>query len=176
LDRGSPTVERAIELYRAALGRNVALSTEEAQLSNLSGAGEKHERDVGGPIDRLAIFSKLAAALLSAGRPREAVAELELALAGMPAGMDWTSTGSNSSEVYSEQGRATTTVDSAAQSRATGVLWDSLLRAKVAAGDIAGAIAAGKLLQNHVLINPNPTIDQLDGRSTPKPFAIKLHS
>ncbi|CAM9593879.1 unnamed protein product, partial [Ectocarpus fasciculatus] len=55
------TIERAVELYREALGQG--------------GDG------VGGPIDRSVIFRDMASALMLAGRLEEAIAELEYALA-----------------------------------------------------------------------------------------------
>lgn len=144
------TLERTIELYRAALGRKDALSTE-AQRSIPSRPGEMHESVVGSPVDRSAVFSNLAAALLLAGRPGEAIAELELALEEASADVGrW----SSSEIVYGEgqiggggQVVSTTTAEASAQrSRTTAYLWDSLLRAKLAAGDVAGAIAAGQWL------------------------------
>lgn len=129
-------LERAIELYRVALGRgSTALQT--ALDSNTPGSEIRSQDNggIGGPIHHHSVFRELAAALLLAGRPREAIAELEYAV---------TELGSEDgnhvvAKPTADEGTAGTT-----RSMDTALLWDSLSVARRAAGDVPGALAAGQ--------------------------------
>lgn len=117
-------IERAIELYREALGRG--------------GDG------IGGPIDRSVIVRDMAAALMLAGRLEEAIEELEYALAEMWEEVESTTTTTISSKGGVVEVAALTTTEAAARNKTAAFLWDSLSSARSAAGDISGAVAAGK--------------------------------
>lgn len=148
VDPNFSTLERAIELYEVALGHD-RTAVQAARDSNLPESGSQGN-DIGGPVDRYSIFRDLAAALSLAGRPGEAVAELEYALAEMTASTAisdnyWTS----SEQFICEDGNqmaAKTTAGraAAATTRSTAFLWDSLSGARRAAGDDPGALAAGQ--------------------------------
>lgn len=126
-------IQRAIELYREALGPG--------------GDG------IGGPIDRSVIFRDMAAALMLAGRVEEAIAELEYATAEMSEDVENATTSTISSKRYSDGDGDTSggvevaalTAVEAARNKTAAFLWDSLSSARSAAGDISGAVAAGKL-------------------------------
>lgn len=132
------TLERAIELYRVALGRD-STTLQTAFDSNPPGPESgSRDNDIGGPIDRFSVVTDLAAALLLAGRPGEAVVELEYALTELTASMD----GENGNQLAAkatENGAAA----AAARRTSTAFLWDSLSGARRAAGDVRGALAAG---------------------------------
>lgn len=152
--QGLSTLERAIELYLAALGRDGSTPAHDSTPSDLR--GKKQGDDIGGPVDHLSILRDLAGALLLAGRPEEAVAELEYFLAGTltKSKSSW-SRSSNASSNRNERGNsddsnganpvgAVATADAAAMTKSRAFLWDSLSGARVAAGDVSGAVAAGQ--------------------------------
>lgn len=134
-------LEQAVEYYRAALGRGnapPALSSLSTQLRD----GTRQEVDrlndgVGGPVNRAAVSRDLASALSQAGRPTEALAELEQALSET-----WEVDASGG--IYLNEGGLGAAV-AAEGRRYAAVLWDSLAGAKFAVGDIFGAVDAGKM-------------------------------
>lgn len=147
------TLERAIQLYRVALGRgNTAIQTS-------ASASGGTDNDIGGPVDRCSIFRDLAAALLLAGRPGEAVAELEDALTELTGSTESSSSPWRSSQQInsedSNQGVAKVTADRAAEAATTRVssafLWDSLSGARRSAGDVPGALSAGQRVSSYCL-------------------------
>ncbi|CAM9506285.1 unnamed protein product [Ectocarpus sp. 12 AP-2014] len=132
-------IERAIELYREALGPG--------------GDG------IGGPIDRSAVLRDMAAALMLAGRVEEAIAELEYATADLSEDLENATTSSISSKRYCDgdadksggvEEEALTTAETAARNKTAAFLWDSLSSARSAAGDVSGAVAAGRKALNLV--------------------------
>lgn len=152
------TLERAIELYRVALGRD---STD----SNPPGlASGSQENDIGGPVDRCSVLRGLVAALLLAGRAEEAVAELEYALMELTASTDgsdhqWTS----SDQFNIENGHQMTsretpeeTPEEATRRTDAALLWDRLSSARGAAGDVPGALAAGEWVGRTFRVRRNP--------------------
>ncbi len=139
------TLERAIELYRAALGRDGG-TTAITQDSKPRPRDNPQGDSIGGPIDRSSIARDLAAALSLAGRPGEAVAELENVL------IETDSTNTSIGDRYLEsetggnvtvQGKATSSAD-INRKKTTAFLWDSLASARRAAGDLPGAVTAGQ--------------------------------
>lgn len=129
-------LERAIELYRVALGRDrTALQT--ALRSKPSGPEIRNQDSgIGGPIARYSVFRELAAALLLAGRPREAVSELEHAVTELSS-EDGNQLAAKPTADKEEAAATTRRID-------TALLWDSLSGARRVAGDVPGALAAGQ--------------------------------
>ncbi|CBJ48561.1 putative methyltransferase [Ectocarpus siliculosus] len=101
----------------------------------------------------------MAAALMLAGRVEEAIAELEYATAEMSEDVENATTSDISSKRYSDgdadksggvKVAALTTAETAARNKTAAFLWDSLSSARSAAGDISGAVAAGRTALNLV--------------------------
>lgn len=134
-------LEQAIELYRAALGRgntSPALPLPSTQLGTEAREDSARWNDgVGGPVDRTSVSRDLAAALSQAGRPAEAVAELEQALS-LIREMD------DSGETHPSEGGLGAAAGRGGGGKDAAVLWNSLAGAKLAVGDVFGAVDAGK--------------------------------
>ncbi|CAM9872834.1 unnamed protein product, partial [Scytosiphon promiscuus] len=156
-------LERAIELYRAALVQDDASAT----ASEVKGCGDGAQEDgIGGEIDRPSTCRHLAAALVLAGRPGEAVSHLQHTLSQLSIEAGTSSIKNSSREGRnsgSEAGReaasgevgiapaavpAATVEETSAtaeEKKSTAFLMDSLSSARSAAGDLAGAVTAGQM-------------------------------
>lgn len=133
-------LEQAIGFYRAALGRGSASSSTLPSLLTTGAPEELGRRDdgIGGPVDRASVSRHLASALSQAGRPTEAVAELEQALLPQTWEMD------ASGERFPSEGGLEAAARGRQGDKEAATLWDSLARAKYAVGDVLGAVDAGK--------------------------------
>lgn len=154
-------LERAIELYRAALGQNDTSPT----AIDFEGPGKGVRADgIGGAIDRPSVFRHLAAALVLAGRPGEAISQIQRSLSELSVDPGTKIFKSCRMEGYGggsvvgdkkggpcdPEGAATAATTAAAttdmkeRKKATAYLLDSLSGARSAAGDVHGAISAGQ--------------------------------
>lgn len=135
-------LEQAIGLYRAALGRgnaSPALPSSSTQLgAEAREDGVRWSDGIGGPVDRASVSRDLAAALSQAGRPAEAVAELEQALS-----LIWEM--DDSGETHPSEGGLGAASGRGGGGKDAAVLWNSLAGAKLAVGDVFGAVDAGKM-------------------------------
>lgn len=140
------TLERAIELYRAALGHDRTVLQTPLDSNPPTPESGSQDNGIGGPVDRNSIFRNLAAALLLAGRPGEAVAELDYALTELQSEDDTQVLPKPTAD------RAAAAAAAATRRISTALLWDSLSGARRAAGDVPGALAAGQWKFNLFLV------------------------